>query len=389
MSSVRRSLSAVLRALPVLPALPALPALSPLPVLSAVVLAAGLVAGVAVGPAAAGGGGLPTQYPPPGTQTGTGSSSGGTYTANVAETVGLSGYHYGGYNEAWTPPECWLQPEFLQPQTYQTADPTGGPSDAASYYFWFGMNYPSFPQILGHVQGLRSGILQEFQQEQDKQRPAAWTGPDPIASNDQWWGPNWLNSAAGWACAQALIVNENLSDGFIGMQTPATPGSGANGQISSTQLAGLARAALKLPTLKIITSPRVTTEVNVPTYVSIQYLGDNGVYNPSDTAEVDFNGAAWLSATVQATLSSVQISSDAPSSSYQTAGAGAPGQACTVNTACSITFDAPSGGAPWTITATVTWTVTWNTSAGDGGTFPPAPRSRTIGITVREITTQS
>lgn len=377
MSSVRRSF--VLRGWPALSA--------------SVVLAVGLVAGVAAGPAAAGGGG-PTQYPPPGVQTGSGSSGGGTFTANVAENVSLKGDAYGGYNEAWTPPECWLQPEFLQPQTWVSTDPTDGPSDAASYYFWFGFKYPSFQGILAHVADAREEILQEFQQEQDKKRPAAWQGPDPIESNDQWWAPNWLNSAAGWACAQALVVNSNLSDGFIGMQTPATPGSGADGTISSTQLAGLAHAALKLPTLRIVTSPRVTTEVNVPTYVSIQYVGDKGAINPTDTAIVDFDGGLWLSATVQATLSSVQISSNAPASAYQTTGAGAKGQACAAvngkaSDACTITFEAPSGATPWTITATATWTVTWTTSAGDGGTFPNAPRTGTTNVVVREITSQS
>jgi len=363
---------------------------------ASVVLAVGLVAGVAAGPAAAGGGGgggLPTQYPPPGGQTGTGSSGGGTYTATVAENVSLSGDANPTYNQTYTPPECWLQPDFYQPQTYQISDPTGGPSDAASYYFWFGLKYPSFQAILGHVVGARYEILQEFKQEQDKQRPAAWTGPNPIESDDVWWVPNWLNSAAGWACAQALVIDDNLSDGFLGMEPPAQPGAGGNqGQITSQNLAALARAALKLPKLRIVTSPRITTEVNVPTYVSIDY--QNGVINPEDVATVDFAGAAWLSATVQAKLASVQISSDAPSSSYRTAGAGAPGQACAAvngnaTAACSITFDAPSGAAPWTIKATATWTVTWTTSAGDGGTFPNGQAGHTINIVVREITSQT
>jgi hypothetical protein len=384
MNSMRRSLVAAVSA-----------------VSAAVVLAVGLVAGVAgvaVGPAAAaggGGGGLPPQYPPPGGQTGTGSSSGGTFTANVAEHITQGGDYYPGFNETWSPPECWLQPEFLQPQTYQVADPTGGPSDAASYYFWFGSHYRSFEGILGHVQGARYEILQEFKQEQDMQRPAAWTGPDPIESNDQWWAPNWLNSSAGWACAQALVVDSNLSDGFIGMQTPATPGAGTDGQISSQQLAGLARASLRLPTLKIVTSPRVTTEVNVPTYVSVEYLGDGGVINPNDTATVDFGDAPWLTATVQATLSSVQITSNAPASSYHTTGAGTPGQSCaaangTAIAGCSITFEAPSANtAPWSIKVSATWTVTWTTSAADGGTFPPAPRTGTTNVVVREITSQT
>jgi len=374
MSSVRRSIASIATI-----------------VLSVSVLSAGVVAGA--GPAAASGGNPPPVYNPPpgGGQTGSGSSGGGTYTATVAERISLSGDTNNAYNESWTPPECWLQPDFYQPQTYQQGDPSGGQSDADSYWFWFGNHFQGFMHWL-HGTGGFDDVNQEFKQEQNKLRPAAWTGPDPIEADDVWWVPNWLNSPAGWACAQGLVFSDDLTDGFLSMEPPAKPGTGgANGQISSVNLAALARAALRLPTLRVVTSPRVSTEVNLPTYVSVVY---GGRINPTDTATVLFgNGAIYLSATVQATLQNVQISSNA--TSYQTAGAGAAGQACAAaagraTTACSITFGAPSGATPYTITVSATWTVKWTTSAGDGGTFPDAPPvTQTRNIVVREIQSQT
>jgi len=374
-------------------------------VLLAVGLAAGLAASLAAGPASAGGppqvNPPPVNPPPPsgGGPTSGGSCSGGTCTATVADKIALSGDANPGYNESWAPPDqCWLQPEFKQPQTYQSGDPSGGKTDADSYWFWFGRHFSGFNEMI-HGTGSFDDINAEFKQEQDLQRPAAWTGPDPIAADDVWWAPNWLDTPAGWACAQALVDSDNLSDGFIGLEPPAQPGGGPQGAISGQDLAGLARAALRLPTVTVVTSPPVSTEVNLPTYVSVDYR--NGVINPRDMATVSFaDGTVYLSASVQANLSSIQITSNAPG--YQTTGAGAPGQACAAangkaTSACGITFNAPSpANAPYTVTVTATWTVSWTATAGGqnvgGATFPPNPPTTMTGtsnVVVREIQSQT
>lgn len=363
---------------------------------AAVVLAVALLAGVSAGPAAAGPAAaaskptttVPPQFPPDGGQTGGGSVNGGAFTANVAERVALSGDTTGSINwSSYTPPECWLQPVFYQPQTYAQGDPTGGPTDAASFYYWFGENFQYFRQDIDHVEGLREGILQEFQQEQDKQRPQGWTGPDPITASDVWWGPQWLNTPAGLQCAQALVLGDQLSDGYVGMLPPATPGAAGNlGQITSENLAQLARAALRLPTMKIVTSPPVRTEVNIPTYVGVEY--QNGIIDPQDRATVYVDGVPWLWAQVTTKLDNVQITSDAPQ--YQQTSTGTCAAVDGAATpACAITFETPSGAQPYTITVTVTWTVTWATSAGDGGTFPNTARSTTRTIAVREIQSET
>lgn len=370
-------------------------------------LAALAAAGLAVagaGPALAGGGTGPIGGGPGGGsgtgQTGSGSGGNGNYTSTVAENIVLSGSgSAGGYNDVtWTPPECWLQPDFRQPQTWVRTDPSNGPTDAASYWFWFGGHFPGFPQFISRVQagnGMngRQAVLQEFQQEQAKKRPAAWTGPNPITSADVWWVPNWLSSAAGFACATNLVSTDNLSDGYLDLEPPIKPGApGPNGQITSQQLSALARAALRLPQPAIVTSPPVRSAVvNLPMDVSVVYA--NGT-NLTSTATLQLDGQAYLWATVTAKLSSVQIQTSA--AAYTTKGFGDTGQTCAATAnrnatpACTITFQTPSGANPYTITVMENWTVSWTTSAGGGGTFPLAQSpGTTANVTVKEIQSQT
>jgi hypothetical protein len=317
----------------------------------------------------------------------------------VAENISVKGSGAdtgGGFNDVtYTPPDCWLQPDFTQPQTYTKADPTGSPSDAASYWFWFGnqANSWGFEDMLNHVQvgnGMNGteAVLHQFHQEQSKKRPAGWTGPDPITSSDMWWVPNWLNTPGGFACAENLI-GDNLSDGYLGMFPPTQPGAGGpqSQMITSQDLAELARAALQLPKPTIVTSPPLQSAVvNLPMDVSVVYT--NGT-NLTSIATLDLDGAPWLSATVNATLSSVQIQSS--TSAYTATGFGDTGQTCAADagnatSACTITFQAPSGDDPYSITVTENWNVSWTTSAGGGNNFPPAQsQPATRNVTVKEI----
>lgn len=363
-------------------------------------LSAGLIASALAAPAHAVSGGAPGNPPvvtPPsdGPPTTTTTSGGGSYAAIVSEQVRLSGdVNSAGINTSddgdWTPPPCWLQPEFHQPQTYATGDPSGGKTDADSFWWWFGMHYPGFGQFI-HGTNSYDDINQEFQDEQNMKREAGWNGPDPITAADVWWGPNWLSGAAGWACVQGLLSNENLSDGFIGMTAPdQAPPVVAQAEISATDLSKIARAALKLPAIKVVTSPPAPSKatVNVPTYVSVAYAGNP---EPTDTAEATWaDGAEYLTATVTAGAPSVAVTTDAPDGSYTST----TDKICAevndkASPACSITFKAPSGGAGYKIDVAVTWDVTWTTNvpgeAGDFGpwTLPAAPTT----IQVQEIQT--
>jgi hypothetical protein len=200
-----------------------------------------------------------------------------------------------------------------------------------------------------------------------------------------WWGPNWLQTAAGWACAQALIANTNLNNGFLDLEPPQNPDNGAPGQITSQNLAALARASLQLPNVTINTQPdaqtqKTSTFVNVPTTVYVTYATPPGP-QPSDTASVVFDGGTYLSATITTSAPQVQITTSDPNATVTDNGV------CSQQQACSVKFADPNGNTPFTITATVTWTVNWATSDGNTGTFtnPPSQVVVTRNIYVGEI----
>jgi hypothetical protein len=356
---------------------------------AAAALAGGLVVGPAAGPALASGSG--SVQPP--SSTGSGSSSGTTYTS----TIGGNYSGGGGGGTPWTPPPCWVQPYFPATDTWQAGDPSSQVTDADSYYSWFvGQGAPaaqSATQAASEFQKIQTDI-------QNHGTPTGWTGPKPIKADDVWWAPNWVNSSTGYACAQGLAVQDKFSNQYIGLEPPLKNGqqSPLTGAINVWLLSQVARANITLPKISIVTSPPGTTQaqaavVNTPTYVAIKYNGDMDP-TKTDSASLDFGAApATIWASVQATITSVTVS--VPSGDSATTGFGEKGQTCAAvngqaTSACSVTFDAPSGNTPDNLTVNVTWKVTWSTSAGTGGTFatpPPQQASRTV--VVNEIQSQS
>ncbi len=322
--------------------------------------------------------------PPPPSPNGSFSSNGSTYTASI-----------GGDNNPnvtgtpWTPPACWMQPYFPQTETWKASDPSGQPTDAASFYSWF----------VGQGATATSTAAQmtsDFKDIQDRKPPADWTGPTPIEANDVWWAPNWLDSSTGYACAQGMAAKNDLSNGYIGLEPPLAKGqqSPLVGAINVTVLAQLATAQITLPTVSVITSPPGTDAksavVNTPTYVAVEYGGD---MNPSKTVYDNGTfGQATIWASVQATVVSVTVPA---SSAYTTTGFGDPGQTCAAvndaaTPACTVTFRTPSGNnTPDNLTVNVTWKVTWSTSAGTGGTSAPGVLPGTATVVVKEIQSQT
>jgi hypothetical protein len=322
-----------------------------------------LLTGVDAGTALADGQDSGSVQPP--SPEGGSSHSGTTYVSSIGGGTPSVG------GTPWTPPPCWMQPYFPQTETWKASDPSGKITDADSYYSWF----------VGQGAAGASTAAQDFESIQNRTAPAGWTGPQPIEADDVWWAANWLNSTTGYACAQGLAAKNNLSNGYIGLQPPLTAGqqSKLTGAINVLVLAQIARAAITLPKISIITSPAGTTTksaavVNTPTYVAVTYNGD---MNPSKTKTDDGNfGLAPIWASV-------------------TTGFGAPGQTCAAvngeaTPACSVTFSAPSGNAPDNLQVSVTWKVTWSTSAGTGGTFPnTGGQQASRSVVVNEIQSQT
>lgn len=315
------------------------------------------------------------------------STGGGTpsYSKVVQGNVTITGTPgaTGDVNEYYKPPECWLQPWYKQPQSWVQSDPAGAGSaasapDADSFWWYMADQYQGLKMLIAHVPDARQEINQDFEDVQKLQYPPG------VASDWVWWAPNWLSGAQGWACVQNLLGNAGMNEGFLNIQPPGKPGNGGY-EITSTNLAALARAALRLPGYRIITqpgtAPGTTAFVKSATKVYLQF---NGAKDPTDTASATWQYGTYLSATITTTGPKVQITTNDPGAtvSYDQA------DSCLPNTPCTVTFATPSStGAPFTITVTATWTVNWTASDGANGTFtdPPPVVQRTRTIVVREI----
>jgi hypothetical protein len=346
--------------------------------------AAGIPAGAANGAAAGSHDGIS----PPG--------GGSTYSVVVQGDVHISGpdVNGGGISEYYQPPPCWLQPYYHQPQSYLGGDPqpVAPPQDSDSAdSFWWSMA-DLYPNLIGFINRSNPGggeswrelINEDFEDEQNGQQPPPGTGS--VGSDWVWWAPNWLSGSAGWACAQGLVGSADMNNGFLDLEPPATPGAGGpGGAITGENLAAIARAALSLPTISIVTRPGGTSDmtsayVNEPTSL---YLAFNPREDPTDTATVYFvGGGRFLSATISTQVTSMQITATDGKVTYNAAGT------CTRAAPCTVKFSAPSAtNDPFTISAYVAWSVTWKTSTGQAGTFttPPTNETQTRPIVVREI----
>jgi hypothetical protein len=323
-------------------------------------LAGCLVTGPAAGAAVADGSGSGSVQPP--SPSGSFSSNNGTYVSSIGgDQSAVSG-------TPWIPPACWMQPYFPQSESWKASDPSGQVTDADSFYSWF----------VGQGAAATSSAAQmatEFKDIQDKTVPAGWTGPDPIEANDIWWAPDWLDSTTGYACAQGMAAQNNLSNGYIGLEPPLQDHqqSPLVGAINVEVLGAIAKAKIVLPTISIITSPPGTTAksaavVNTPTYVAVEYSGD---MDPSAMTRADYGfGLAPIWSNAQSSIVSVTVPK---SSAYTTTGFGDPGQTCAAvngeaTPACTVTFKTPSGNAPDNLQVTVTWKVAQSTSDGKGKT---------------------
>jgi hypothetical protein len=344
--------------------------------LGAALAAAACLAGLgpAVAASAQGAAGHQAGGPPP--------PGGGTYAHTIYSKIDINGSGPGGGSVdtgQYQGPACWLEPRFTGAQSWQKGDPQqpyNDSSDADTYWWWFATLEPGFPGGgLAHAPGGHKLVNDSFRKVQGN---PGW-----------WWVPSWLDTPGGLSCALQEVGSLGLNNGFLQLAPPSNSTSNAPGHIDGEILARMARAALRLPTISVQTSPPAArNDVNLPMYVAVSY---NGNPHPSDTASVRTPGGV-LSATVTATRPTVTLSAGASSGQVRLYDrCGARGSRYTGNPrarpSCGVTFFAPSAGHPYLLTVTATWTVTWSDSQGNRGTFvtPPARRSVLVPVTVREI----
>jgi hypothetical protein len=286
-----------------------------------------------------------------------------------------------GSPTAYTPAPCWVEPRFTGADSYHTGDPQpSATGDADSYWWWFAGQEPALAGVLGRIQGLKQAVNKVFQAHQGG---SGW-----------WWVPAWINGGLnGYSCAWGLVHMLDFSAQYLEYLPPrtggpATPGHPIDGQI----LAGLARAELALPAVRIVTNPAVgrPSDVNLPIWAGVRYVGPQ---RPTDTASVPLPGGGTLSATVATAPPRVSVSVNTAAARLYN-NCGATGSRYTGNPTaippCGVTFLAPSTHGPYTITVTARWTVTWSDSTGEHGTFasppwPPPVQAGRATVTVREI----
>lgn len=337
--------------------------LATLPVAAALV-ATGLLA-PALAQSAGGGTGGP---PPPG---------GTSYAHTIYSDITITGKPGGGGQGInvgqYTGPPCWIEPRFTGGNSWHKGDPialTAG-GDADEYWWWFGSVEPEFAP-LSHNPGAAKLINDSFKKVQGD---SGW-----------WWVPAWITGNAGMACALGLVGQAGLNNGFLQFTPPGPPGDAQTGKINPLILREMARAAIILPRIHVQTNPRPShNDVNLPLWVSVGYKGKR---NPWAMASVHLPGGGSMWARVQASQPQVSLPSGIPNAKvYNHCGAngskydGDP----TATPPCGVTFLAPSTGGPFPLTVTVRWTVQWRDSTPNQGFFPPAIKTRTDFITVREI----
>jgi hypothetical protein len=313
---------------------------------------------------------------------GPGPPGGPTYSHTVFSDVTINGQQGGAaVDTTYLPAPCWLEPRFTGAQSYMAGDPQPSATrDADSYWWWFLQQEPLFAAF-GQVS--KQQINKDFRHYQGK---PGW-----------WYVPAWVDDGNGWACALGLARSETLNNTFLEFAPPTTAGSDTPGHTIDPQiLADLARAALRLPTINIFTSPPTTRSyVNLPDWVWVTY---NGAMQPQSTASVPLPGGGALSVTVRTSRPTVSltVNGQAAGQAIVYSNCGATGSRYSGNPTgtppCGVTFRAPSSGGPFTLTATARWKVTWTSSTGAGGGFasPPWPlpiSTQSSTVTVREIQT--
>ena len=199
------------------------------------------------------------------------------------------------------------------------------------------------------------------------------------STNGSWWIPEYLNTPAGIACLANLPPWVWVP---AGQKPPA-----ADNPLTALQLAELAKAALRVPNMKLKLNPAPKTYVNLPTFL---WTGNPALITVTATIP------GYMSVTVTAQPGQPQIApgtanatpytncglngSHYAANSSQVTGAG-PGS----QPDCGVVYQAPSTAAPlgYAMQVTVPWIVTWT----GNGVLPGAPPLQVgaIRVPVNEI----
>jgi hypothetical protein len=283
---------------------------------------------------------------------GYGASGNGT-TVSVTGNVNCSSSSTGGGGSTGggvTAPPCWLAPLLTGKAMYQLMQ-TGNTGGMSSQQFFLDIPHPG---------------------------QAAQYKNDPVTQG-VWWVPVSNGTAAGNACAYALY--------WPAWGPPPTPGATIPGYpvMNEQEASAIAFNHLKLPNLHIRLNPPVggKSYVNLPTWVYSDPQYPDPV-SATATISIPVIGAGItfsVSATVTATeVGGLQISLPSGGGTVDESGCGNWGSdSQSGGLTCGVTFNQPSGNAPFPVTVSTTWNIT------GPGVDTTETDTRTVNATVYEI----
>jgi hypothetical protein len=285
--------------------------------------------------------------------------AGNTWIVQVRGKVQFSGdYNAGGGNAGssanFTPPKCWYEPfgDAAEAQRYLEKDILPLSENGQSISNEFGQ------KVKGELQDTSGGNQQYH------------------AGEDGYWYSHVCGSDVPIGEQQAILTP--AADFVFVPAGTAPPGPAFTGRM----LAEMARSVMVIGHVPIDSSPKtgVSATVRLPTWL---WAGGQPQFQVIATLP-----GGGLSATVTATLQSIQISS-VPAEAVMHPGGGdcaGPGVAFNGSTGqppCGVTFGRSAANAQ--IGLQLIWAINWTSTDGDGGNMGTVPIAQQLNFRVQEV----
>ncbi|MFJ4920148.1 hypothetical protein [Streptomyces sp. NPDC088725] len=274
-------------------------------------------------------------------------------------------------DSSWEPPACWYEPVFTPEQLKAFVDRTDGSGDVGIHESWYGKSLWT-----DHYQDGKPG--HNFD---DAYSTADGYKDYNIGKGGYFWrsvAPD-PSAPASWDCGRIMFWQ---APGRI-PDVPHAP--------TAKTLAEFAYDKIRVPDTEIELKPAAKSTVNLPTWVWL----DKGTFQEVTVrAELPHTGL-WAETTAKPV--SLHLDPGTPDAETSPASGeceinadgsiGTPyaeGSAAR-NPPCGITYLRASGGAPYSLKASVTWQITWKGSGGSGDTLPSGTFETTQDMNVQEI----
>jgi hypothetical protein len=267
---------------------------------------------------------------------------------------------------SWTPPACWLAPQWTAKQFAKETE--------EGY-----KEISSDPKQPPHARAATNEFRQMYKDGEYKNYN--------LDKQDEgmWWGPVENPNAP---ILERTACNSTLPFWVKNGETPDVKNA-----ITPEILAGLAYEQIKVPGTKVTLAPEGTTKVNLPTWTWL----DEGQFKPvSVTASLNTPGLNIQATTTAKPVSLKLEPGTDDATTFPASGEcrinddGSIGEAYAKGKAdetppCGITYLRSSGDGTYKLRATITWEITWAGTGDAGGRLPDGTFGSDQDVTVQEI----